>query len=776
MLSRLFSGMTARRCRNPRQRSSAGRYTGFQSSHFGRAARFEQLEDRRLLAMVVVDPGDYLGYYHIGASSKAGGVRTFDLDPGTYNLRLTDIADIAFSVDSGGNVVSGNAAAAEGIGNTLAFNNTTIIVDPASYTGSYAVSTAGDNHFGFGVRSVVVVPNITNYAVDGFANGMTFDVDADGDVISTNLVAAQGSGNTLTFNTTSINVDPVNFEGQWHFHAIGSFTGSTIRNFDLVPGLVNYFIQPRGASFRFNVDAAGNVVSQNPTSGVGIGNTLVFNNATVNIDPGDFTGQFHHSYTPSGSGSQGFQTFVIVPGEHHDLQVRNGGSFIRFAVDLAGNVTSTTPDAAMGISNTLSFNNSKLRIDPTTYTGQYQFPHIANEDGFHGIQDFIVIPSLNYFVVDGAGASHTFAIGADGRPNPSHLDLTFGAETFTFLLSLVDNQPPVAAISGPATGVPFQPRTFVVSATDDAEDETLGFEYQIDWGDGQSTNIPATAGNGGGVSIDHAYATTGDYQLEVVAIDSRGAASEAATTSITIDVSAVIGNDLVVGGTDGNDVIHFAKASGDTLKVFVNGQWSGPFTASGRVMAYGGAGHDLLSVGLLTNRDGWLFGGSGNDLLNGGPGHDVLQGGDGNDLAAGGFGRDLIVGGHGTDALFGNFDEDIIIAGTTDFDGNELALGLIMAEWKSARSFQQRVANLEGTGSGSSWTSRANANIFLLAQPHGSEEATVFDDDACDLLVGGLDRDWFFANLTGEGDHDLIADLTWRDMADDLVLVDSLDQ
>jgi hypothetical protein len=39
-----------------------------------------------------------------------------------------------------------------------------------------------------------------------------------------------------------------------------------------------------------------------------------------------------------------------------------------------------------------------------------------------------------------------------------------------------------------------------------------------------------------------------------------------------------------------------------------------------------------------------------------------------------------------------------------------------------------------------------------------------------------LDRDWFFANLTGAGDHDLIADLTWRDLADDLVLVDSLDQ
>jgi hypothetical protein len=42
--------------------------------------------------------------------------------------------------------------------------------------------------------------------------------------------------------------------------------------------------------------------------------------------------------------------------------------------------------------------------------------------------------------------------------------------------------------------------------------------------------------------------------------------------------------------------------------------------------------------------------------------------------------------------------------------------------------------------------------------------------------VGGADRDWFFANYTGPGVRDLIADLTWRDLAEDLVLVESLDQ
>jgi Ca2+-binding RTX toxin-like protein len=145
-------------------------------------------------------------------------------------------------------------------------------------------------------------------------------------------------------------------------------------------------------------------------------------------------------------------------------------------------------------------------------------------------------------------------------------------------------------------------------------------------------------------------------------------------------------------------------------------------------------------------------------------------------LATGGLGRDVVIGGDGSDLLLGDFDDDIMIAGTTAFDANEVALGLIMAEWTSSRSFQQRVANLEGTGSGSSWTNRANSNTFLVADPGSPHHVTVFDDNACDLLLGGADRDWFFANYAGPGTRDLIADLTSRDVADDLQVLESLDQ
>lgn len=126
--------------------------------------------------------------------------------------------------------------------------------------------------------------------------------------------------------------------------------------------------------------------------------------------------------------------------------------------------------------------------------------------------------------------------------------------------------------------------------------------------------------------------------------------------------------------------------------------------------------------------------------------------------------------------MLGNFDEDILAAGRTAFDADRLALDAIMAEWTSNRTFQQRTDNLQGAGSGSSWLNRANGNVFLIADAVDDDDITVFDDASSDLLVGGLDRDWFFANLSGSGVRDCIADAASRDLADDLALIDCLDQ
>ncbi|MCA9051532.1 MAG: hypothetical protein KDA89_22495, partial [Planctomycetaceae bacterium] len=193
------------------------------------------------------------------------------------------------------------------------------------------------------------------------------------------------------------------------------------------------------------------------------------------------------------------------------------------------------------------------------------------------------------------------------------------------------------------------------------------------------------------------------------------------------------GNDTLDGG-DGDDVLH----GGNGDDVLVGG--------IGDDELHGGSGDDTLEGGDGQDElqgdsgDDLLKGGAGNDTLSGNSGDDILLGGDGNDWLDGDAGRDLLIGGQGSDHLWGNGDDDLLIAGTTIHADSDAALWAIMAEWTSSRKYDQRIANLRGTGSGT----RSNGNILLNTV---GPTATVFDDDAQDFLTGHGGNDWFFANL-----------------------------
>ena len=70
--------------------------------------RFEQLEDRRLLAVVTFDPGDYEGQYRVGGFGSQSGIAEIDLSAGSYNLTVGQQATFAIDVDAAGNVTSQN--------------------------------------------------------------------------------------------------------------------------------------------------------------------------------------------------------------------------------------------------------------------------------------------------------------------------------------------------------------------------------------------------------------------------------------------------------------------------------------------------------------------------------------------------------------------------------------------------------------------------------------------------------------------------------------------
>ena len=161
------------------------------------------------------------------------------------------------------------------------------------------------------------------------------------------------------------------------------------------------------------------------------------------------------------------------------------------------------------------------------------------------------------------------------------------------------------------------------------------------------------------------------------------------------------GNDAIVG-QEGSDVI-FAGAgndriSGDNLAYYLGPDpdglnsdhdygpyWNSPDFQPGNNLIFAGAGNDTVLAGFGADT---VFGGAGDDyligygsipthgadlvedrtnFLFGGAGNDTLEGGAANDHLNGGAGRDTLIGGLGADTLTGGAGRDIFKFGIVQF-------------------------------------------------------------------------------------------------------------
>lgn len=271
----------------------------------------------------------------------------------------------------------------------------------------------------------------------------------------------------------------------------------------------------------------------------------------------------------------------------------------------------------------------------------------------------------------------------------------------------------------------------------------------IDWGDGTVTAgvVDQAAST---ITDDHAYEHGGFYDVTVTLTDDDTGEATSLTETVIAGVNVQDGT-LVGVGTEGDDIFKvFRSWWGDSLfvKYSLDGgdfQWK---TVDGstvdQIDLLLGVGHDIGFLSSRVRQDAHLDGGDGDDLLVGGKGDDELLGGAGYDLMFGQGGRDLIIGGTGGDLIFGDGGQDILVSGLTAFDQDRAALDLIMAEWTSDRSYNERVDNL--TGDHDLSMDGLNEEVFLIAE---GEDATVFDDESTDWLLGGRGRDLYFA---GEDD------------------------
>jgi hypothetical protein len=334
---------------------------------------------------------------------------------------------------------------------------------------------------------------------------------------------------------------------------------------------------------------------------------------------------------------------------------------------------------------------------------------------------------------------------------------------------------PKAGLSGPALGVPGQPRTFTFTATHPSQADTqAGFIYNINWGDGTAQapdiqTIARTAGDGAGVAADHVYTIPGAYTASVTATEDGGSTSPAVSQAISVQQVVMEGNSLAVGGTLGNDTITLTPAdtTGD-ITVTLTGKttFTGTFKPTDHILVYGQTGNDTIQ--LVSNKiagttyyitvPAFIYGGgTGNEILSvaGSNANNVVIGGGGTNQITGGLGRDLLIAGLGASKLYAGSAGAILIGGWTDYDLTSTAmtydhklaaLEVIMAEWgRTDESYSQRVANLSN-----STVNNVAPNGLGQNGGYFLNSSTVHDNGQTDTLFGfaaATPIDWFFASV-----------------------------
>jgi uncharacterized protein (TIGR03118 family) len=375
----------------------------------------------------------------------------------------------------------------------------------------------------------------------------------------------------------------------------------------------------------------------------------------------------------------------------------------------------------------------------TSSTGEVLLAHQAFT-GTNGQQTFTVTPTLV--------AGQTILVTDDDRAAIKGTSATVTVEPAA-------GSQVTTGISGPALGVTGQPLSYTLTATEPGVSPNALFTFRINWGDGTPVQVVSQKS---GSTISHAFATVQNTAINVTAIDPAGnTGTQPANQSVSIQTVALEPDPLdsgktvlAIGGTTGADNITITAANtAQEVFVTINGNQptGGPFSPTGQIILVFGQGGSTV-IQELPNAQGTkvaltalLFAGSGNTTLSaaGSSANNVLVGGSGNDTLQGGDGRDILIGGGGRSSLTAGNGGDILIGGRTAYDANVAALLDLLAEWgRTDRTYEQRVQDLFGNGSGG-----LNGAFLLDGQ-------TITSDTAIDQLFGGGGSDWFWFSDNGK--------------------------
>lgn len=284
-------------------------------------------------------------------------------------------------------------------------------------------------------------------------------------------------------------------------------------------------------------------------------------------------------------------------------------------------------------SQTVSVAIDVTNVAPTSNAGDDQTVNEAALVNLHGtatdpgIPDTLtfgwhVVSSNGQVIPDGVGPDFSFTPNDNGVYTVT-LTVTDddGDSNSDEVVVTVENLAPTAVVvTGPATTVPEYLNSFTLSASDPSPvDQADDFTFAIDW-DGDGTNDESVQGPTG-LQVSHAFPDVGQFTVKVTATDKDGDTSAAGTHDIQVVHALVLpdpnqpGFDaLFVYGTAGDDDIEILPAASG-VEARLNSGSLGTFQPTGRILVFGRAGNDTLTVAPGITQEAWLRGEAGNDTL-----------------------------------------------------------------------------------------------------------------------------------------------------------------
>jgi Ca2+-binding RTX toxin-like protein len=223
------------------------------------------------------------------------------------------------------------------------------------------------------------------------------------------------------------------------------------------------------------------------------------------------------------------------------------------------------------------------------------------------------------------------------------------------------------------------------------------------------------------------------------------------TTGVLTETGDALSNTITTSNAAGQ-----ISVTGDAGAVSIDGGQP-PVANTTNIVVSGGSGDDTISLvdtAASPLPPAQLFGGNGNDTLNGGAGadqlfggigNDTLNGGDGNDTLVGGAGNDTVVGGKGTDTAFLGAGNDTFI--WFPGDGSDVVEG--------GAGFD--TLDFRGANTGENITISANGPRALFSRITSAGLGAVTED------LNGVER-IKFETVGHNEDHITINDLTGTDV------------